>query len=144
MNPDAPEQLLSRLVAAFEVIAVTGKGDGPRNVLASWPEYKGKIAKRRQRQFTPQEITRAEEAITWFALIEDPDSRRALQFEVMCKAGGGKFSAVCEKYGWKRTTVSMRNKVVLKKLSEKLTLGSKCRNEDALDGFDKIDLKAAS
>ncbi len=118
MIPGTPEEVLARLVEAMEVIAVTGKGDGPRAILTAWPAYRRKIAKR-QRVFPPSAISRAEEAITWFSLIEDPDSRRALQFEVMCKAGGGKFSQVCEKYGWKRTTVTSRNRAVLKRLSER-------------------------
>ena len=79
----------------------------------------------------------------WWALIEDVDARRALQFEVMCKAGAGKFSAICEKYGWKRSTVAMRNRVVLKKLSQKLILGSISRESVTLDSFDKTGLKTA-
>ncbi|POF29650.1 DUF6362 family protein [Roseibium marinum] len=114
-----PEDVLVRLIEAVEVIAVTGKGDGPQAVLAAWPEYKGKIAKRR-RHFSPAQVSRAEEALGWFFLVEDADARRALQFEVMCKAGGGKFSAVCRKYGWKRSTVTSRNRVVLKRLAERL------------------------
>lgn|GEM_PF-1611151 len=122
MKPETPEDVLSRLIEAVEVIAVTGKGDGPRSILTAWPDYRRKIAKRR-RTFPPSEVSRAEEALTWFALIEDADARRALQFEVMCKAGGGKFSDVCRKYGWKRSTVTSRNKVVLKKLAEKIGAG---------------------
>ncbi|MBO6629893.1 MAG: hypothetical protein JJ939_15865 [Alphaproteobacteria bacterium] len=137
------EEVLSRLIEAVEVIAIVGKGDGPRNIMAAWPEYKRKIARRR-RLCSALEVDRAEEAITWFALIEDPDSRRALQFEVMCKAGAGKFSAVCEKYGWKRSTVQSRNKVVLEELSKKLVLGSKSRDQGKLDRFGKTGLKAAS
>ncbi|WP_417710502.1 DUF6362 family protein [Roseibium aggregatum] len=119
METSAPDQILARLMEAVEVVAATGKGDGPRAVLASWPECQGKVAKRR-RIYSPRMISQAEEAITWFSLIEDPDARRALQFEVMCKAGGGKFSRICEKYGWKRSTVTSRNKVVLRRLAEKL------------------------
>ncbi|WP_297836325.1 DUF6362 family protein [uncultured Roseibium sp.] len=119
METSVPDQILARLTEAVEVIAVTGKGDGPRAVLASWPECQGKIARRR-RTYPPRAISRAEEAITWFSLIEDPDARRALQFEVMCKAGGGKFSRICEKYGWKRSTVTSRNKAVLRRLAKRL------------------------
>ena len=119
METSAPDQILARLTEAVEVVAATGKGDGPRAVLASWPECQGKVAKRR-RVYPPRTISQAEEAITWFSLIEDPNARRALQFEVMCKAGGGKFSRICEKYGWKRSTVTSRNKVVLRRLAEKL------------------------
>jgi hypothetical protein len=119
MTPVRPEDVLARLVEAVEVIAVTGKSDGPRTVLAAWPDYRGKVSKRR-RTFLPGHISRAEEAITWFAMIEDQDSRRALQLEVMCKVGAGKFSQVCEKYGWKRTTVASRNKVTLRKLAANL------------------------
>ncbi|MHA7777378.1 DUF6362 family protein [Roseibium sp. M-1] len=111
--------VMARLIEAVEVIAATGKGDGPSTVLASWPEYRRKIGKRR-RCFPPQAVSRAEEAITWFSLIDDTDARRALQFEVMCKAGGGKFSRVCEKYGWKRTTVTSRNRAVLKMMAGKV------------------------
>ncbi|QFT30956.1 hypothetical protein FIV00_10750 [Labrenzia sp. THAF82] len=118
MLPNTPEEILDRLIEATEIIAVTGKGDGPRKLFSAWPDYRRKIAKRR-RGFPPSAISRAEEAITWFSLVEDPDSRRALQFEVMCKAGGGKFSRICEKYGWKRTTVASRNRAILKKLAEK-------------------------
>ena len=116
---EASDDVLARLIEAVQVIAVTGKGDGPKTIFSAWPDYRRKIGRRR-RTFPPNEITRAEEAITWFSLIEDPDSRRALQFEVMCKAGGGKFSKVCEKYGWKRSTVTSRNRAVLKKLAGKL------------------------
>ncbi len=119
MACNASKMVLDRLVEAVEVIAATGKGDGPRAVLAAWPEYRRKIGKRR-RTFPPRVISEAEEAITWFSLIEDVDARRALQFEVMCKAGGGKFSNVCDKYGWKRTTVTSRNRAVLRKLAQKL------------------------
>ncbi len=108
---------MSRLIEAVEVIAATGKGDGPRNVLTAWPEFRRRIARRR-RTFQPAEISRAEEALTWFSKIDDADSRRALQFEVMCKAGGGRFSDVCRTYGWNRSTVTSRNRVVLKRLVE--------------------------
>lgn len=114
--PEDPDAVMGRLVEAFEVIAVTGKGDGPKSVLAAWPDYRRKIA-RRTRVFPPRRISEAEEALTWFTLIDDADARRALQFEVMCKAGGGKFSRICETYGWKRSTVTSRNKVVLKRLA---------------------------
>ncbi|WP_428670869.1 DUF6362 family protein [Roseibium sp.] len=119
MIPDTPEEIFNRLIEAVEVIAVVGKADGPRNVLTAWPEYKGRIARRR-RTFHPREISRAEEALTWFAEIEDCDSRRALQFEIMCKAGGGKFSEVCRTYGWKRSTVTSRNRAALKRLASRL------------------------
>ena len=119
METDAQDAVMARLIEAVEVIAATGKGDGPQAVLAAWPDYRRKIAKRR-RHFPPQVISRAEEAITWFALVDDADARRALQFEVMCKAGGGTFSRVCEKYGWKRSTVTSRNRAVLKKVAEKV------------------------
>jgi len=118
-RPKEPGDVMERLIEAVEVIAVTGKGDGPKTILTAWPEYRRKIAKRRK-VFPPAKITRAEEALTWFALIDQPDARRALQFEVMCKAGGGSFSKLCEKYGWKRTTVTSRNKVVLGQLVERL------------------------
>lgn len=143
MLPDTPEEVLARLIEAVEVITITGKRDGPRSALAAWPEFKGQIAKRR-RLCTAQEVDRAEEALTWFGLIEDPDSRRALQFEVMCKAGGGKFTQVCKKFGWERSTVLKRNRVVLKMLSQKLILGSKSRKEGELDSFHRTGLKAAS
>ncbi|MBN9673469.1 DUF6362 family protein [Roseibium aggregatum] len=119
MGPDTPEEMMGRFVEAFEVIAATAKGDGPKTVLAAWPDYRRKIARRR-RVYSPAAIGRAEEALTWFSLIEDTDSRRALQFEIMCKAGGGKFSKVCESFGWKRSTVTSRNKVLLKKLACRL------------------------
>ncbi|MCX2721769.1 DUF6362 family protein [Roseibium salinum] len=120
MIPDTPEDIMNSLVEAVEVIAVTGKGDGPRAILTAWPEYRRQLARRR-RVFQPAEISRAEEAITWFSLIEDADARRALQFEVMCKAGGGRFSRVCEKYGWKRSTVTSRNRAVLRRLAERVS-----------------------
>ncbi|MES0880526.1 DUF6362 family protein [Roseibium sp. SCP14] len=123
MSVSTSEEVMGRLVEAVEVIAVTGKGDGPKAVFAAWPDCRGKVAKR-SRTFLPAQISRAEEALTWFALIEDADARRALQFEVMCKAGGGKFSRICEKYGWKRTTVTSRNKVLLSKLAKKIELSS--------------------
>ncbi|WP_150524013.1 hypothetical protein [Roseibium sediminis] len=82
--------------------------------------------------------------MTWWPLVEDVEARRALQFEVMCQAGAGKFSQVCEKYGWKRTTVISRNRVVLKKLSEKLCLGSGLRQSGMVADFDKTGLKQAS
>lgn len=113
------KEIMTRLVDAFIVVACTGKGDGPRSVLSAWPDFRRKIA-RRKRTFEPREISKAEEALTWFSLIKDPDSRRALQFEVMCKAGGGRFSRICDTYGWKRSTVASRNKVVLKQLARKL------------------------
>ena len=116
MIPDNAEEILARLIEAFEVIAITGRGDGPRAILTAWPEYRRKIRKRR-RVFPPAAISRAEEAMTWFALIEDAEARRALQFEIMCKAGGGAFSRVCETYGWKRSTVTSRNRAVLKRLA---------------------------
>ena len=119
MTCDASQKILERLVEAVEVVAATGKGDGPRAVFGAWPDYRRKIARRR-RTFTPKAISQAEEAITWFGLIEDSEARRALQFEVMCKAGAGKFSQVCEKYGWKRTTVTSRNRVVLRKIAKQL------------------------
>ncbi|PVB59339.1 DUF6362 family protein [Labrenzia sp. 011] len=119
MKAETPEDIMARLTEAVEVIAATGKGDGPRGILAAWPGCKGRIARRR-RFFSPAQVSRAEEALGWFFLIEDADARRALQFEVMCKAGGGKFSALCRKYGWKRSTVTSRNRVVLKKLAERL------------------------
>jgi hypothetical protein len=119
MASEIQDIVLDRRIEAVEVIAATGKGDGPKTVLAAWPDYRRKIAKRR-RYFPPQAISRAEEAITWFALIDDVESRRALQFEVMCKAGGGKFSRVCEQYGWKRTTVTSRNRAALRKMADKV------------------------
>lgn len=117
-SPDSKE-IMSRLVEAFVVVACTGKGDGPRSILSAWPDFRRKVA-RRKRTFEPRQISNAEEALTWFALIEDADSRRALQFEVMCKAGGGRFSRICETYGWKRSTVASRNRAVLKGLARKL------------------------
>ena len=123
MSVSTWEDVMGRLVEAVEVIAVTGKGDGPKAVFAAWPDCRTKVAKRR-RTFLPAQISQAEEALTWFALIEDADARRALQFEVMCKAGGGKFSRICEKYGWKRTTVTSRNKVLLSKLAKRIQLSS--------------------
>jgi hypothetical protein len=119
MTGNPPQIVMDRLIEAVDVIAATGKRDGPKAVLAAWPDYRRKVARRR-RTYSPQEISRAEEAITWFSLVEDPEARRALQFEVMCKAGAGKFSRVCDKYGWKRSTVTSRNRVVLKKLAEQL------------------------
>lgn len=112
-------EIMLRLVEAVVVVACTGKGDGPRSILSAWPDFRRKTAQRK-RVFEPRQISRAEEALTWFALIEDPDSRRALQFEVMCKAGGGRFSRICDTYGWKRSTVTSRNRVVLKQLARKL------------------------
>ncbi len=138
------EEVLARLIEAVGVISIVGKGDGPKNVLTTWPEPEMIRKVKRQRICPAQEIARAEEAMTWWALIDDVDARRALQFEVMCKAGGGKFSHICEKYGWKRTTVTMRNRVVLKKLSEKLALVEQSRKAKPLDGFDKNGLKLAS
>ncbi|WP_306143034.1 DUF6362 family protein [Roseibium sp. MMSF_3412] len=117
------KEIMSRLIEAFVVVASTGKGDGPRSVLSAWPDFRRKIARRR-RTFAPRQISDAEEALTWFALVEDPDSRRALQFEIMCKAGGGPFSRTCEKYGWKRSTVTSRNRVVLKQIARKLEGGT--------------------
>lgn len=115
----SPEDVLSRLVEAVEVIAATGKSEGPRAVLAAWPEYRRKISTRR-RCHSPAHISRADEAITWFSMIDDQDSRRALQFEVMCKAGAGKFSRICDRFGWKRTTVVSRNRATLRKLASSL------------------------
>lgn len=123
MDVSTPEDVQARLIEAVEVIAVIGKRDGPKVMMAAWPDYKGKIAKRR-RVFPPSHISRAEEALTWFALIEDVDARRVLQFEIMCKAGGGKFSHICDTYGWKRSTVSSRNKVVLKRLAEQIRMAA--------------------
>ncbi len=119
MDTLTPEDVMARLIEAFEVIAVTGKREGPRSVMAAWPDYRRKIARRR-RTFSPAQISRAEEALTWFSLIECADARRALQFEIMCKAGGGRFTRICEKYGWKRSTVASRNKVLVKRLSQTL------------------------
>lgn len=113
------KEIMSRLIEAFVVVASTGKGDGPRSVLSAWPDFRRKIA-RRKRTFAPRQISDAEEALTWFALVEDLDSRRALQFEIMCKAGGGPFSLTCEKYGWKRSTVTSRNRVVLNQIARQL------------------------
>ena len=121
MSVSTSEDIMSRLVEAVEVIAVVGKGDGPKSKMAAWPEFQPQSGRRR-RTYLPSQISRAEEALTWFSLIEDADARRALQFEIMCKAGGGKFSRICEKYGWKRSTVTSRNKVVLTRLAEKLNL----------------------
>jgi hypothetical protein len=121
MTTDPAKAVMDRLVEAVEVIAATGKGDGPKAVLAAWPEYRPKTARRR-RSFSPGTIARAEEAITWLSLVEDADARRALQFEIMCKAGAGRFSQVCEKYGWKRSTVTSRNRAVLKNLADRLAL----------------------
>ncbi|MEQ8782523.1 MAG: DUF6362 family protein [Roseibium album] len=126
MHPKIAEEILARLIEAVEVIAIIGKGDGPRSIITAWPEYKRKLSRRR-RACTALEVDRAEEAMTWWALIDDPDSRRALQFQVMCAAGGGKFTQVCKKFGWERSTVLKRNKVVLENLSKKLILGSKSR-----------------
>jgi hypothetical protein len=122
-----PEEVLTRLIEAVEVIAIIGKGDGPRTIWAAWPDPNMIRKVRRSRICSAQEIARAEEAMTWWALIDEVDARRALQYEVMCKAGGGKFTQVCKKYGWERSTVLKRNRVVLKKLSEKLILGSNSR-----------------
>lgn len=144
MLPDTPEEVLSRLIEAVEVIAIAGRSDGPRLNLSTWPDPEMARKIRRRRVCTALEVDRAEEALTWFALIEDDDARRALQFEVMCKAGGGKFSSVCEKYGWQRSTVLKRNKVVLEKLSKKLRLGEGLRKNVALERFHKTGLKAAS
>ncbi|WP_156510702.1 hypothetical protein [Labrenzia sp. OB1] len=127
MTPETPEEMLARLVEAVEVIAIIGKGDGPRTAWATWPDPNMIRKVKRQRICSAQEIARAEEAMTWWALIDDIDARRALQYEVMCKAGGGKFTQVCKKYGWERSTVLKRNRVVLKKLSEKLALGDVSR-----------------
>ncbi|WP_421984170.1 DUF6362 family protein [Roseibium sp.] len=113
------KEIMSRLVEAMIVVACTAKGDGPKSILSAWPDFRRKVA-RRKRTFEPRQISRAEEALTWFALVDDLDSRRALQFEVMCKAGGGPFSRTCEKYGWKRSTVTSRNRVVLKQIARKL------------------------
>jgi hypothetical protein len=119
MTREAPQIVLERLVEAVEVIAATGRGDGPKTVLAAWPDYRRKVARRR-RTYSPREISRAEEALTWFGLVDDPEARRALQFEVLCKAGAGKFSQVCDRYGWKRSTVTSRNRVVLRDLAGKV------------------------
>ncbi|WP_269580821.1 DUF6362 family protein [Roseibium sp. Sym1] len=119
MTANPPQIVMDRLIEAVDVIAATGKRDGPKAVLAAWPDYRRKTA-RRQRTYSPREISRAEEAITWFSLVEDPEARRALQFEVMCKAGAGKFSRICDKYGWKRSTVTSRNRAVLKTLAERV------------------------
>ncbi len=121
------ETILTRLIEAVEVIAITGKSDGPRTIWAAWPDPNMIRKVRRSRICSAQEIARAEEAMTWWSLIDDVDARRALQYEVMCKASGGKFTQVCKKYGWERSTVLKRNRVVLKKLSEKLILGSNSR-----------------
>ncbi|WP_299473333.1 DUF6362 family protein [uncultured Roseibium sp.] len=118
-RPQSPEDVLERLIEAVEVNAAVAKGDGPRAIFSAWPDYRRKIA-RRKKTYPPPQISRAEEALTWFSLIDDTDARRALQFEIMCKAGGGKFSRICEKYGWKRTTVTSRNKILLSCLATKL------------------------
>lgn len=118
MVPDTPEEIMARLIEAFEVIAATGRRDGPKAVLAAWPDYRRKIARRR-RIFPPDAISRADQALSWFSLIDDADSRRALQFEVLCKAGGGSFSKVCRNYGWTRTTVTSRNRALLKQLADR-------------------------
>ncbi|WP_420333319.1 hypothetical protein [Roseibium sp.] len=117
------KEIMFRLIEAFVVVASTGQGDGPRSVLSAWPDFRRKIATRK-RTFAPRQISDAEEALTWFALVEDLDSRRALQFEIMCRAGGGPFSRTCEKYGWKRSTVTSRNRVVLKQIARKLEGGT--------------------
>lgn len=119
MRPENADEVMRRLVEAFRVIAATGRADGPRAVRTVWPDFRRRMA-RRKRVFSPADISRAEEALTWFGLIDDPESRRALQFEVLCKAGGGAFSRVCASYGWKRSTVTCRNRVVLRTLVERL------------------------
>lgn len=48
MLPNTPEEILDRLIEATEIIAVTGKGDGPRKLFSAWPDYRRKIAKRRR------------------------------------------------------------------------------------------------
>jgi hypothetical protein len=123
MLPDTAEEVLARLIEAVEVIAIIGKGDGPRTALSTWPDPEMvRKVRRRRRTCTPLEISRAEEAMTWWPLIDDPDARRALQYEVMCKAGGGAFAQICRNFGWKRDTTIKRNRVVLEKLSKKLIL----------------------
>ncbi len=120
-----PETVLARLIEAAEVIAITTRRDGHKRLRTLWPEwqrdYAGKMRKPR-RTASPAEVARAEEAITWYELIEDQESRCALQFQVLSAATGVSFSKVCNKFGWKRTTVISRNSIELKRLSEKLCL----------------------
>jgi hypothetical protein len=117
------ETVMARLIEAAEVISISTRRDGHRKLKTLWPEwrrdYAGKLRAPR-RTASPAEIARAEEALAWYALIDDDLSRCALQYQVLSAAAGISFSKICTRQGWKRTTVISRNSVELGRLAERL------------------------
>lgn len=117
------EGVMARLIEAAEVISISTRRDGHRKLKTLWPEwrrdYAGKMRAPR-RTANPAEIARAEEAIAWYALIDDDLSRCALQYQVLGAAAGVSFSKICSRQGWKRTTVISRNAVELCRLADRL------------------------
>ena len=124
MTDDIAQMMMARLVEAFRVTEASTRAGGHRKLRSLWPETFDRNDYPRgmkyRRHCSPQEIADAEEALGWFALIEDADSRRALQYEVFCRAGRGNFSRLCKEYGWTRSTVQSRNLSVLKRLAKLL------------------------
>jgi hypothetical protein len=134
MDTWTPEIVLARLIEAAEVIAITTRRDGHKALRSIWPEWQRDYAggnRRPRRTASPEEIARAEEAMTWYALIDDEIGRCALQYQVLSAAAGVSFRKICNNFGWKRATIQSRNNVELKRLSEKLNLDNVPRHSAA-------------
>lgn len=69
---------------------------------------------------TSAEISRADEATSWLALLESDRARRYVAHRMMCYARGWSWSAHCKKFGWVKRTADHNIEAALKSLSRKV------------------------
>lgn len=135
-----PEHVLARLIEAVDVISLTATRDGPRGHANGLPDYAHSfsdqvewdavtwrdIFERKNKTRlppSPQEISRADEAMGWLPLIETPEMRKVILFYASSKAFGWNFSAWMRKNGLVSSTTWRKINKCLQKLAQ--TLDSK-------------------
>lgn len=70
---------------------------------------------------TAAQISRADEATAWLALLESDRARRYVSHRMMCYARDKSWAAHCRKMGWVKRTADYNIDAALKSLSRKLS-----------------------
>jgi hypothetical protein len=121
-----PKDVIDRLTEAVRVIAASERREGPAALRAFFPEgiAPGDYPRGISTDFRPSsaEVSRAEEAMGWLPLVTDERKRRMLSIYALCKGTRGKWTVMCRKFGWTRTTAMSAVNSAAQEIARKLIL----------------------